>query len=310
MTSDEDKRFSIQMASEASGVSAHTIRAWEKRYNAVTPERTATGRRVYSREDVNRLILLVQLTNIGSAISQVANLPNKELSEIFLRLMKNTDNRPTGPVLSERKALPELKTSLLAAVKTYDVGEVSHLLSHAKDAYSPGDFALKILLPVFEEIEEGFKTGAFQTAQFYALKALVKFYGEMVIYSNRSLEKRPKSKFLLMGLSDGKKDLTHLLAALICYERGKDYFYLNSQLPLEALIETASVVKASHIVLHLPQGVSAITTEKFLKDLNNDLLSDVKILLISMAPPKIGPLKRMELFKDLYELDNHLANQD
>ncbi len=298
------------MAAEASGVSAHTIRAWEKRYNAVTPERTQTGRRVYSREDVNRLILLAQLTNIGSAISQVANLPSKELSEIFLRLMKSTDARTSGPTLSEKRALPELKASLLAAVKTYDVGVVSHLLSQAKDAYSPGEFALKILLSVFEEIEEGFKTGSFQTAQFYALKALVKFYGEMVIYSKRPLEKRRKSKYLIMGLNDGKKDLTHLLCALVCCEKEKDYFYLNSQLPLEALLETALIINASHIILYLPLGISSDTSENFLTDLNNELAQNVKILLVSKAPLRIGAFKRVEVFSDLYDLDAYLANQD
>jgi DNA-binding transcriptional MerR regulator len=54
---------------------------WEKRYGAVTPERTESNRRLYRAEDVERLMLLKKLTDRGHAISTIANLGLKELEQ-------------------------------------------------------------------------------------------------------------------------------------------------------------------------------------------------------------------------------------
>ncbi|MFP5490687.1 MAG: MerR family transcriptional regulator [Bacteriovoracia bacterium] len=77
------KYFNIQMAAQISGLSTHTIRAWEKRYGALRPDRTETGRRQYSTEEIERLTLLSQLTNLGNSIGQIARLPDGELKEIY-----------------------------------------------------------------------------------------------------------------------------------------------------------------------------------------------------------------------------------
>ena len=82
--SSDPKYFNIQMAAELSGLSAHTIRAWEKRYQALTPERAENGRRLYSNREVERLTVLSQLTRLGSSIGQIARLPDEELNEIYL----------------------------------------------------------------------------------------------------------------------------------------------------------------------------------------------------------------------------------
>ncbi|HRE83643.1 MAG TPA: MerR family transcriptional regulator, partial [Opitutaceae bacterium] len=58
----------IQQAAERAGITAHVVRAWEKRYGAVQPARTGTQRRRYTEEDVERLTLLAALARAGHAI--------------------------------------------------------------------------------------------------------------------------------------------------------------------------------------------------------------------------------------------------
>ncbi len=65
-------KYSIGAASRASGVSTHTIRKWEDRYQAVEPGRSPGGDRRYSQRDVDRLALLGQLTGQGHSISGIA----------------------------------------------------------------------------------------------------------------------------------------------------------------------------------------------------------------------------------------------
>jgi len=73
--------YQISAVAKLTGLSVHTIRAWEKRYGAVEPVRTGTQRRVYSQEDVRKLTLLKMLVDAGQSISSVAGLPVSKLEE-------------------------------------------------------------------------------------------------------------------------------------------------------------------------------------------------------------------------------------
>ncbi len=64
------------------GLSAHVLRVWEKRFCAVEPERTATNRRLYSDEQVERLELLRDAIKSGQSIGIVAKLPTETLRKM------------------------------------------------------------------------------------------------------------------------------------------------------------------------------------------------------------------------------------
>ena len=64
------------------GLTAHVIRIWEKRYGAVQPERTGTNRRLYSEEQIERLSLLREITRAGHSIGPVAKLPTENLRKL------------------------------------------------------------------------------------------------------------------------------------------------------------------------------------------------------------------------------------
>ena len=74
--------FSIGTASRLTGIPADTLRAWERRYNAVTPRRCPdNNRRGYTRSDLARLGLIKQLVDQGHAVSSVVYLPEDALRE-------------------------------------------------------------------------------------------------------------------------------------------------------------------------------------------------------------------------------------
>ena len=75
-------RHSIKAVSRKTGLSAHVIRVWERRYKAVQPSRTGTNRRLYSEADVERLGLLKQATQAGHSIGTIADLPVDRLMKI------------------------------------------------------------------------------------------------------------------------------------------------------------------------------------------------------------------------------------
>lgn len=78
-TSTTDTGYGIGAVAKLTGLTDHTIRVWERRYGAVVAARSASGRRVYSSVDVEKLGLLKTLTDHGIAISQIAGNSIDEL---------------------------------------------------------------------------------------------------------------------------------------------------------------------------------------------------------------------------------------
>lgn len=73
------KTFSIKDLENLSGIKAHTIRIWEKRYNLLSPERTQTNIRLYSLLSLQKLLNITLLYENGLKISKIAQLKNKEI---------------------------------------------------------------------------------------------------------------------------------------------------------------------------------------------------------------------------------------
>lgn len=71
--------YDISTVCRLTGLTSANLRVWEKRYEAVTPTRSSSGRRQYSRGDLQRLTLLKTLIDLGHSISSSAKLPIAEL---------------------------------------------------------------------------------------------------------------------------------------------------------------------------------------------------------------------------------------
>lgn len=122
----------IRVAARRTGLSPHVIRAWEKRYGAVTPHRTETNRRVYSQEDVQRLSLLRRSTLLGRSIGQIAKLSTEELrrlvaeDEAAQRAAISGQSLETAPTTGHSA---RVLNACLEAAKELDAG--GHRPSHA-----------------------------------------------------------------------------------------------------------------------------------------------------------------------------------
>src|SRR6188508_411743 len=97
-------QHSIKFAARKSGLTPHVIRIWEKRYDAVSPDRTDTNRRLYSEAEIERLTLLRAATHAGHSIGNIARLPVEKLRELVGEI-------PAAPL-----AAPPKKQSATSAV--------------------------------------------------------------------------------------------------------------------------------------------------------------------------------------------------
>lgn len=79
-------QYSIKELEKLSGIKAHTIRIWEKRYTLIHPKRTATNIRFYSDEDLVKIINVSVLNNHGIKISKIAGMPYDEINRKMLEV--------------------------------------------------------------------------------------------------------------------------------------------------------------------------------------------------------------------------------
>src|SRR5690349_3016876 len=107
-------RYPIRAVTRLTGISMETLRAWERRYRAVTPEHTERGR-MYSEHEIQRLVLLRGAIENGHSIGQVAHLPNHDLQEITRR----ADKPATAPAVRPPEA-PAAISTLVEAIDRYD----------------------------------------------------------------------------------------------------------------------------------------------------------------------------------------------
>src|SRR5690606_12142147 len=96
VSDDSHGAYRSGVAARLAGLSAETLRVWERRYNLSDAERSARGQRLYSAEQVRRLGLLKQLVDQGHAISVLARLPVDRLQELTAGPVD--DRKADGPI--------------------------------------------------------------------------------------------------------------------------------------------------------------------------------------------------------------------
>lgn len=80
--SDTAVRYPIGVAARLTGIQVETLRVWERRYNVIGPQVSATGRRMYASADLERLRMIKQLVDAGHPIGSVASVPTDKLREL------------------------------------------------------------------------------------------------------------------------------------------------------------------------------------------------------------------------------------
>ena len=136
----------IKIVVRRTGLSAHVIRIWEKRYGAVEPERTATNRRLYSNEQIERLILLREVTQAGHSIGHVAKLPTDRLR----KLASEKNIHVIQPVKLD--APQTFLDESIAFVKSLDSNGLEEVLKRAALILGAQGVLQKVIAPLAQKI--------------------------------------------------------------------------------------------------------------------------------------------------------------
>lgn len=241
----ESPRCPINVAARRSGLTAHVIRAWERRYQAITPNRSTTARRLYSDWEVQRLVLLRQAVDLGHRISEVANLPMEELHALV--------GRDTLPGVEASPRIPFTRSKLVEVAINAATAMDSHaflqsLLQATRTLTVPGLFE-DFIDPLMSEIGERWREGRLRIVhEHFASAHLRTFLGDLMTSSSVA----PSGPSIIVTTPLGQThELGSLMAAITAMRAGWEAIFAGPSLPAEEILHAVEARSARAVALSL-----------------------------------------------------------
>lgn len=229
------KTYSIQMTSLLSGVSADCIRAWERRYGAIVPERDK-GRRIFDDRDVTRLLMLKELSSFGNPISSVAKLTDEELTTLCQELGVNLNLKSLSETIQSKDS-KECLEYILLALESKRIDILIHELNKASDEFNARDFSIGVMSHLMEIF---FKSNLNDLHK----KTMIGIF-KSVMLRKIALNKR-SDKTAVVGFVPGdKNELKALMAALVLSHHGYRVTYLEPLSEVDMMIEAGKMTGAN-----------------------------------------------------------------
>lgn len=264
----------IKSVAEITGLSVFVIRAWENRYRAVEPTRTESNRRLYSEEDINKLILLSKATNKGYSIGNIANLSIKELKNITGEHSLSDLIPDSGSSLSHPQATDFLD-QCLEAIQEINTTKFDSLLLKASVELSHQILLDRLIVPLIEIVGDMWKEGSMRIASEHLFSSSLSTFLANLAKSYRVPENSPK---ILISTPTGQQhELGALLAACIAAASGWKVVYLGPNLPVEEIASAAGKLEVKAVTLSIVYPEDDMQLIEDLKRLKS-MIPDIPLL--------------------------------
>ncbi len=261
MTAENVKELSgvypMRVVSRLTGLTADTIRVWERRYQAVTPERTGGNKRRYSGGQVRRLVLLRRATELGHSIGQVARLQDEELRGII-----GETNTAAASTDSIYNAIIE---DYMAAVFRFDVNGAQAILNRTAAIIPPMKLTLEVLVPLMRRVGEEWHAGRLKiyhehiiSGQLRSLLGTLMRHVEPDIGAPRIIVATPPGHLHEFGA---------IIGAFMAASRGFEPIYLGPNMPFDSIAEAARESNSKLVLMSIARDNSELERKTLERDL-------------------------------------------
>lgn len=245
----------INIVAKRSGLTPYVIRIWERRYQCIVPQRTDTNRRLYSEEDIYRLKLLKQATDLGCRIAQIASMEVRQLEKLI------EDSRPDSPrpdhvgatgqvgLVQGGLAPSGLVDHLLHCIQTFQADEMERALKEAMVRLGHQGVLCKVIAPLSHAMGEAWEKGQITIAHEHAATAFLKNF---VMSASRSFLVSDTAPRLVLGTPPGQlHELGAVLVASLASNYGWKVVYCGASVPPAELAGAVRQNNASLLALSL-----------------------------------------------------------
>ena len=300
-TDGDESRYPVRAVIARTGLTADVLRAWERRYSAVRPRRSAGRQRLYSEEDVTRLTLLRRATAAGHSIAEVARLRTDALEALV-----------DAPQSDASRAVPDLESAVvrtaLAAAERLDGAALEGTLKRAALALGTG-FVDRIAPRFLTAVGERWHEGALSPAHEHLATSVVRRVLDWLLDAHVPAARAPR---LVVATPAGElHELGAMLVAAAAVAEGWAVVYLGANLPASEIVAAAQQVRSRAIALSavyanrggmlaelertartLPRGTTLFAGGRAI-DARTSVLEDVGVRVLPDIPALRRALRRL-----------------
>jgi MerR family transcriptional regulator, light-induced transcriptional regulator len=257
--------FRIRHAARLAGINPTLLRAWERRYHLVAPQRTDAGYRVYSEADIDLLKAAARLVEAGHTISEVARLPRDKLLAASQQLGPPPEaGAHVGETSTSKQARDEEAEALdsdaaidaalagaMRAVGAFDRAQFEAALFPLTTlaAMPPVSLCERVLLPLLGLIGDGWERGQLTVAAEHFGSALCR---TKILQCLEFLARASTGPRVVCACPENELHEGGLLAfAVRAAAAHHQVIYLGPHTPLAQAIETATRIEAELVALSL-----------------------------------------------------------
>jgi DNA-binding transcriptional MerR regulator/methylmalonyl-CoA mutase cobalamin-binding subunit len=249
-------QYSIKAVAQATGLTVETLRAWERRYEVVRPDRDGSGRRSYSPADVARLRLLRSATELGHTISRLAPLADEELA----RLVAEAGGRARSPARGQAYV-----DRALEAAQNSDPAGVEDVLTSAVALLWPNEVVHTVLMPLAREVGERWHRGEMSIAQEHMVSDIIR---RIAITQARSVARNDSGPSVVLATLSGERhELGLLMCGWIVATRRLRTHFLGADCPPEEIARFALDLEARVVMVSLVRQENNASAVEQLQDL-------------------------------------------
>ncbi|MCF4996959.1 MerR family transcriptional regulator [Pseudomonas syringae] len=240
----------IREVARQTGVNAVTLRAWERRYGLIVPQRTPKGHRLFSAEHVQRIHSILTWLNRGVAVSQVKQL-------------LDTPQPVTSAVENDWQTL---RQTLLQAVTVLNERNLDDAVNQAMALYPPRTLCEQLLMPLLAQLEQRWQ-GQFgaQMERGFFYSWLRSKFGARIYHNNRQLRSAP---WVLINQSDLPLEPRLWLTAWLISSADCPVEVFDWPLPSGELSLAVDHLQARGVLLYSSKAMNVVQLPKLLNGVN------------------------------------------
>ena len=281
--------YSIKDLEVLSGIKAHTIRIWEKRYALLCPQRTDTNIRCYTDEDLKRMLNVSLLVRNGYKISKVAQWDDAKIAKTVLKISEQKT--------SESDYIDQLMLHMV----NFDNINFNKLTDEIISKKGIEDAVSKVFFDFFVRIGTFWQVGSIFPAQEHYVTTI--FRQKLIAEIEKiGISNSRNSTILFFLPADEMHEMSLLFYSYLAQKMGYNVFYLGQFVPYEDLVKIQDHLKIDYVFTAFINSITKEDLENYLESLKK-LFKNQKVFItgwqLQVHQPELP--RNVKIVKDYHE---------
>lgn len=291
--------FSIKDLENLSGIKAHTIRIWEKRYNILEPMRTDTNIRLYDLPSLQKLLNITLLHNHGYKISKISSFPSERIPEIV------------NEIITQKSVKSHAMSAFKMAMMNFDQSLFFSTYNELLSEKSFREIFFEVFIPLIHEIGTLWQTDTISAAHEHFISYLIK---QKILVNTEKLQAQEPTKndsvFILYLPSNEIHELGLMYLNYEILVHGYKTIYLGESVPIDCIKNVSNHFDNITFVCYMTVEPNVEEVNKYVSELKTEFnASDNNFWFIGRMTENIDPKlldSKYQSFQSILELTYNL----